>query len=50
MGYSCGKWFDGRLPGAVDAASDFVHQMMPATLPSGFMLQEENNSIVGDVR
>jgi len=50
MGYSCGKWFGGRLPGAVDAASDFVHQMMPAALPSGIMLQEENTSIVGHVR
>jgi len=40
----------GRLPGEVDAASDFVHQMMPATLRSGIMLQEENTSIVDHVR
>jgi hypothetical protein len=50
MGYSCGEWFGGRLPGVVDAASDFVHQMMPATLSSGIMLREDNAGILDDVR
>lgn len=35
-------WLGGRLQGELDAASDFVHQMMPATLSSGIMLPENN--------
>jgi hypothetical protein len=50
MRYSCGEWFGGRLPGVVNAASDFTHQMMPATLREGIMLPEDNASIVDAVR
>ena len=34
----------------VNAASDFTHQMMPATLREGIMLPEDNASIVDAVR